>query len=119
MKYPFTVYQTQIEGRLLWIADSPCLKGCTGQGDTADEALAELESNEAEWLLAAEKYNIPIPVIPIETVNEYSGKFTVRVAPYVHQAAAEAARKQRISLNQYVNDAIVSQNSRIELRPGT
>lgn len=114
MKYPFKVYQTHVEKHVFWIAECPCLKGCVGQGDTIDEAIRELEENETVWLETAVECGIEIPSIPIETMNEYSGKFTVRVAPSVHRAAAIYAQKESISLNQYINDAIVSQNARYE-----
>lgn len=113
MRYPFSVYQTKVEDHVFWIAESPLLNGCIGQGETADDAIKELELNEEAWLETAEEYGIAIPEIPCEQVNLYSGKFTVRVSPHVHKTAAELAKKQGISLNQYVNDAIVSQNSSI------
>lgn len=113
MKYPFKVFQTQVETHVFWAAESLALKGCVAQGDTITEALSELEENEEEWLKTAKEFEIEIPPIPIEQINTYSGKFTVRVAPYVHQEAAKNAQKQNISLNQYINDAIVSQNSRM------
>lgn len=113
MKYPFRVYQTQVEKHIFWVAECPILKGCVGQGETIEEACAELEENEREWLLTAEKYGIEIPPIPTEQMASFSGKFTVRVAPYIHEEAVEYAKKQNISLNQYVNDAIVAQNSRM------
>ena len=111
MRYPFNVYQTTVENHTFWIAECPALKGCVGQGETIDEAIKELEINEAEWLATAEEVGIPIPDIPIEQINTYSGKFTLRVAPYVHQKAAEIAKAQGVSLNQYVNDAIVAHNT--------
>lgn len=111
MKYPFSVYQTKVEDHVFWVAESPLLNGCVGQGETADGALRELEINEQAWLETAEEYGITIPVIPCEPLNAFSGKFTVRIAPHVHQRAAELAKTQGVSLNQYVNDAIVAQNS--------
>lgn len=113
MRYPFTVYQTKVEDHIFWIAESPTLLGCVGQGETADDAIKELELNEEAWLETAKEYGIEIPEIPCEQINPFSGKFTVRVAPHVHKIAAELAKKQGISLNQYVNDAIVAQNSSI------
>lgn len=114
MKYPFKVYQTKVDDHVFWIAESPCLKGCVGQGDSMEAAMNELEENEAIWLETAQEYGIEIPAIPIETVSEYSGKFTVRLAPSVHRVAVELAKKENVSLNQYVNDAIVAQNTRLE-----
>ena len=39
MRYPFTVYKTKVEEHIFWIAESPSLKGCVGQGETADDAI--------------------------------------------------------------------------------
>lgn len=113
MKYPFSVYQTLVDGHEFWVAECPSLKGCVGQGNTPEAAIDELSRNEKEWLETAEKYGIPIPLVPIEALNAYSGKFTVRISPAVHRETAEYAKKQNISLNQHVNDAIVAYNSRL------
>ena len=43
IKYPFKVFQTEVEGRVFWIANSSYLKGCVGQGDDISEALSEFE----------------------------------------------------------------------------
>jgi len=113
MRYPFRVYQTQVDAHVFWVAECPVLKGCIGQGDTLEEAIAELETNEQSWIEVAQEYGIEIPAIPVEQVNSFSGKLTLRVAPYVHREAAELAKRQNISLNQYINDAIVAQNARV------
>lgn len=113
MKYPFNVYQTRVEEHIFWIAESPLLNGCVGQGDTLDEAISVLELNEEEWLKTAKEFGIDIPEIPCEPMKEYSGKFTVRCSPAVHRKAVEIAEAQGISLNQYVNDSIVAYNSSI------
>lgn len=113
MRYPFHVYKTQVEEHVFWVAESRALKGCVGQGDTPEMAIAELDANEQSWLELAEMYGMEIPAVPMDNINAYSGKLTLRVAPYVHQEAAELAKKQNISLNQYINDAIVAQNTRI------
>lgn len=112
MNYPFKIYKTEFENHVFWVAESSSLNGCVGQGDTVEEAYSELEENEKEWIETAKKYDIEIPCVPIENMAQMSGKFTVRVSPYVHQEAVEFAKKSEISLNQYVNDAIVSQNAR-------
>ena len=111
MNYPFSVYFTQVEDHKFWVAECKILKGCVGQGETAEDAIAELNANIDTWLETAKECGIPIPEIPIENEIEYSGKFTVRVSPHIHRKTVELAKKQGISLNQYVNDAIVSQNA--------
>ena len=111
MKYPFSVFQTEIEGHVFWIAKSLYLKGCVGQGDTQEEAMKELSENEDAWLETAGEVGIPIPEIPLEHIADYSGKMTLRIAPSVHMQAARFAKQEGISLNQYINNAIVSQNA--------
>ena len=55
IKYPFKVFQTEMDGHIFWIAKSNYLKGCVGQGDLQEEAIKELEENEAAWLETAEE----------------------------------------------------------------
>ena len=111
MRYPYCVFKMVVEDHEFWGAKIPALRGCVAQGETQEEAVAQLEVNEKEWLDAAKEYGLAIPEIPIEQEFVCSGKFTVRVAPYVHKKAVENAAAQGISLNQYVSDAIVAQNS--------
>ena len=111
MLYPFQVYQNKVEEHVFWVAKSACLKGCVGQGETAEEAITELESNEQDWIATAKEVGIPIPAIPVETSQEYSGKLTVRIAPTVHRDAAQCAKAEKVSLTQYISDAIVNWNA--------
>ncbi len=111
IKYPFKVFQTEVEGHVFWIAKNLYLKGCVGQGDDQSDAITELEENEKAWLETAEEVGIPIPKVPVEHLEEYSGKMTLRLAPYVHMEAAQFAQREGISLNQYINNAVVSLNA--------
>ncbi len=111
MRYGFDVFQTKVEDHVFWVAKSKDLKGCAGQGETMEKALQELELNESEWLVTAVEVGIPVPDPSIEIANEYSSKFVVRISPFVHREASEQAKKQGISLNQYVNNAIVTMNT--------
>ena len=42
--------------------------------------------------------------------GSYSGRITTRIAPHIHAQAVKLAAAQGISLNQYINDAIVAMN---------
>ncbi len=109
MRYP---YRTQLiqeaDGERYWVARSDSLKGCIGTGETLDEAVRELEENEIAWLETAREYGIEIPSVQVEREGEYSGKFTVRISPFEHRRAVEQAKKQGVSLNQYVCNAIIN-----------
>ena len=61
IKYPFKVFQTEVEGHVFWVAKSIYLKGCVGQGDVQEDAIMELEENEKAWLETAEETGILIP----------------------------------------------------------
>lgn len=112
MKYAFDVFKTKVEDHEFWVVQSKQLKGCVAQGDTQEEALALFEEIEQDWLESAAEEGIPIPEVEVEPLPEYSGKFTVRVSRRTHEEAAKMAKKDGVSLNQYVNDAIVSYNTR-------
>ena len=110
MQYEFEVYQMNVEGHLFWAARSRSLKGCVGQGETAQEAIDELDINEREWLITAKECEIPIPVPSIRSESSYSGKVSLRFSAYTHEEASENAKEMGVSLNQYINDAIVYYN---------
>lgn len=115
MKYGYAIRLIQEDdGERCWVAKSTSLDGCIGTGDTQEEAVRELEENEAAWLETAEELGLEIPPVPVETAEEeYKGKFTVRTSPFEHKRIAEQARKQGLSLNQYVNMAIAAYNATI------
>lgn len=108
MLYEANIYQMQVEGHIFWIAESKSLKGCVGQGDTSEDAICELEENEREWIETAKEYNIPIPEPTVRTPKTYSGKISLRVSPIVHENATLSAESLGISLNQFINDALIS-----------
>jgi len=110
MIYPFFVVNEKYDNQTYWVAKSSSLKGCIGQGETPEEAVSELQENESAWLETAKEVGIPIPEIPVDSLENYSGKMTLRISPSVHMKAAQRARQEGISLNQYVNNAIVAQN---------
>lgn len=113
MKYPFRVFQMQAEQHTFWVAKSTQLNGCIGQGDSIDDAINELSENESVWLSTAKELGITIPSVVVEQPQEFSGKLTLRIAPSVHKKAAMLAKRDGISLNQYINDAVVAHNSEL------
>jgi antitoxin HicB len=78
--------------------------GCIAVGDTAAEALANLEDVAASWLEATLARGQRIPE-PIENV-EFSGKLVVRLPKTLHKKAAHIAARDRISLNQFIVSSI-------------
>jgi antitoxin HicB len=84
-----------------WFARIVEFAGCMTEGDTQTEALANLEDAMAAWVEVKVEDGDPIPD-PI-TVDDYSGKFMVRVAKSLHRDIALRADREGVSLNAFVS----------------
>jgi antitoxin HicB len=83
-----------------YIVEVPDLPGCVSDGDTLEEAFAELNDAMAAWISARLAAGLPVP--EPHSSSEYSGKFLVRVPRSLHQRLAEQAEADGVSLNQCV-----------------
>lgn len=79
-----------------------------GDGDTVEEALANLNRLKRALFEDYIKKGIDIP--PPPTSEDYSGKFVVRVPKLLHRLLVEEAHRNGVSLNTYCV-SILSQNS--------
>ena len=77
------------------------------------DAIRELEDNEAVWLEMAEEDGETIPAPTVEKIQEYSGKFTVRLSKSLHREIAKRAEMEGVSLNQYMVEAAAEKLGRI------
>ena len=99
--YPVEIhYSAEDEG---FIATLPDLPGCSAWGATEAEALAESHAAAAAWLIAFKATGNPIPAAS-NPANEsdYSGRFVMRIPKRLHADLSRGARRQGVSLNQYV-----------------
>ncbi|MCA1732304.1 MAG: type II toxin-antitoxin system HicB family antitoxin [Acidobacteria bacterium] len=78
--------------------------GCIAEGDTADDALENLDRAAAAWIEAAEELGQQIPEPAAE--EAYSGRIALRLPRSLHRRAADAARADNTSLNQFLVSAI-------------
>ena len=100
LKLPYTItLRADDDGG--WVARIQELPGCTADGDTQAEALAELEQAKREWIQAALEDEVPIPQ-PESDERLPSGKWVQRVARSLHKNLVRLARMEGISLNQLV-----------------
>jgi predicted RNase H-like HicB family nuclease len=81
--------------------------GCIATGDTAAEALTNLEATAWDWLEAVIERGQHIPE-PVEAA-EYSGKLVVRLPKSLHKKAAYHAARDGVSLNQFIVTSIAEQ----------
>lgn len=79
--------------------------GCYAEGETADEALSNLNEAMEGWIEAARGMGqIPPPF----ALQGYSGKIVLRLPKSQHRDAARRARMEGVSLNQYLVTAIAA-----------
>jgi len=78
--------------------------GCIAQGDTAKEAYEKLEEVAVSWIGAALDLGQEIP--PPSTVQDYSGRFALRLPKSIHRQASLVADKEGTSLNQFIVSAL-------------
>ena len=68
--FPYTMSGVSHSGENAWVAASVTLKNCIGVGDTQEEALHELESNESVWIEMAKKCGFLIPEITFIEIEQ-------------------------------------------------
>lgn len=77
------------------------LDGCMTEADTIPELIEMLEDAKKAWLSVALEDGICIPK-PLEEKREYSGQFNLRIPKSLHRNLVTTAKKENISLNQYI-----------------
>ena len=78
--------------------------GCLSSGDTAGEALANLDEAIEVWVGATLDEGAEVP--PPLAGSEFSGRVTLRLLPSVHERASLLARREGVSLNRLLSNAV-------------
>lgn len=76
------------------------LDGCQSTGDTVEELYESLDEAMEGYLEVKLERSLPIP--EPQKVEDFSGKFVVRIPKTLHQRLAIEAEQEGVSLNQYV-----------------
>jgi antitoxin HicB len=97
LRYPITMHSDPDGG---YVAEVEELPGCMTQAETIGEALKAIEDARQLWIKTAyeEGLDIPLP----RDIEEYSGKFMVRIPRSLHRTLARIAKQEGVSLNQYI-----------------
>ncbi len=100
-RYNISLRRVSVDGDALFEARVKEFPDATEYAETAQEAY-ELALDTVEASLEVLQENgKPIPK-PSETIDEYSGRVTLRVPKSLHRTLALAAKDEEISLNQYM-----------------
>jgi len=103
LNYPVTVHVDPEGGFVAEIEDLP---GCMTQAEALDELFAAIQDARRAWIEAAYETGQDIPV-PRE-LDEYKGKILVRIPRSLHRDLAHAARREGVSLNQYITSLLAA-----------
>lgn len=98
MKYKVNLFWSSEDD--CYLAEIPELPGCIAHGETQEEALKQANIAAKAWLEVAHQMGREIPK-PIAG-KKFSGRFSLRIPPELHQRLAYEAVEQGISLNQLI-----------------
>ncbi len=123
LRLPYTIEFRQEEAEEgeapVWFARVVELPGCMTEGDSLEEAARMIQDAMAAWIEVALERGLPIP--EPRSTEDYSGRFVVRLPKSLHRELVAAARREGVSLNQWVNyllsRAIDAEKSSPEARP--
>jgi predicted RNase H-like HicB family nuclease len=103
LNYPVTVHVDPEGGFVAEIEDLP---GCMTQGETLDELFAAIQDARRAWIEAAYEtgQDIPLP----RDIDGYKGKILLRIPRSLHRDLAHAAKREGVSLNQYITGLLAA-----------
>ena len=110
-EYPVTTYRAEEGGYVAEIEDLP---GCITEGDSLEELYQRIEEAKRLWIQTTFEDGAEIPVPRSD--EDYSGRFLARIPKYIHRRLAEQARREGVSLNQYVETILSSHTANVELK---
>jgi antitoxin HicB len=111
MSLPYTI-ELQADPEAGWFVRVKEWLGCMSQGDSPEEALANIREVIPLWLETSLEDGAAIPEPRPE--EDYSGKFVVRVPRSLPGELVEAAEAEDVSLNQYINMTLARAVGRVE-----
>jgi predicted RNase H-like HicB family nuclease len=90
--------------------------GCFSQGDTAEEAIRNLDEVAQSWIAATLEQGKPIPE-PSANFGA-SGRIALRLPRGLHKRAMRLAEREKVSLNTFLVEAIAARVEAKELSRG-
>jgi len=103
LAYPVTIHTDPDGG---YVAEIEELPGCMTQTETPEGAFKAIEDARQLWIKTTyeEGQDIPLP----RDMEEHSGKFMVRIPRSLHRNLVRVAKREGVSLNQYVTSLLAS-----------
>jgi antitoxin HicB len=98
-----------------WVIEFPDLPGCLTQVDDPAEIGPMAEDAKRELIEAAHELGREIPDPTYPELEEYSGKFVMRVPKKLHRELAEQARRNGVSLNAWVTHLLTERSAQARI----
>jgi antitoxin HicB len=107
MAKPYHIWMVRDDtgGPPQWVVGIEELRGCLSQGDTPEHALEMIREAMELWIEVSLEHGDSIPE-PRSELEEFSGKFQVRMPASLHEKLARESRREGVSLNQFVVSAL-------------
>ncbi len=99
LPYNIVIRHVKDESGEYYFATVQELDGCMSDGETLEEAHANILEAMEGWIEAKLDGGFPVPK-PM-SAESYSGKFVLRLPKSLHARLAMEAEKEGVSLNQY------------------
>ncbi len=99
LSLPYTIELIR-EDETTWFARVAELPGCMTEGDSPADAVDMIQDAMAGWIELALEDGRAIP--EPKPLEEFSGKFVVRVPKSLHRDLVAAAAREEVSLNQFI-----------------
>lgn len=114
LNYPILIEKIYDEGELLFTASIKELPGLIVYGESLEEVYDEIELAKADWIEANLEWGRKIKEPLENSLEEYSGKITLRLPKTLHRDVKERSEIEGVSLNQtmvqLINDGLLKQN---------
>jgi predicted RNase H-like HicB family nuclease len=116
LEYKIIVEPQNFEGETYYNCYSEELGkySCFGQGETIEEAVKNFYNEKDFFIESLYTNNLSIPEPELPQEGLLSGVFNLRMDPTTHTLLALQARKNKLSLNQYVNK-LIDRNVSVDL----
>jgi antitoxin HicB len=106
--YPFNAVADDGE----YVVMFPDLPGCLTQVERVEDIGAAAEEARTLWIETAYEQGLEIP-LPT-SADDFSGRFNVRIPRSLHRQLVQNAKREGISLNQYVTYLLTLSNAQHE-----
>lgn len=108
LEYSVLIRQEEMDGEKWFVAycNELGISACRGIGNTQEEALIDFKQSKDEFIEILYEREDDIPEVEKIDLNDYSGIFTVRTSPFLHERLVRYAKTQNLSLNAYVNQKL-------------